>query len=56
MLPDTRHDWVLSSEHPHWSTTAARRLATLLWLEAEIVEGWTPGVVHVIVAEQARET
>ena len=47
-LPDGRRDWVLSSEARHWSPDAARRLATALWTDAEVVEGRLAGVVHVI--------
>jgi hypothetical protein len=52
-LPDGRRDWVLSSSHPEWSTSAVRRLAFALWREHEVIEGRTPGVVHVVVAADA---
>jgi prolipoprotein diacylglyceryltransferase len=52
MLPDGRIDWIMSStKHPVWSADAARRIASLLWESHEIVEGRTPGVVHVLVAK-----
>lgn len=47
-LPDGRIDWVLSSEHPDWSTARAARLAHLLWARYELVPGRLAGVVHVI--------
>jgi hypothetical protein len=50
LLPDGRHDWILSSTHPVWSVAAARRLADALWPAFELVEGRTPGVIHVLVA------
>jgi prolipoprotein diacylglyceryltransferase len=49
-LPDGRLDWVMSSTHPVWSATAARKIAAALWPDAEIIEGRTPGVVHVLVS------
>ena len=49
-LPDGRVDWILSSTHAAWSTAAARRIADMLWISPQIVEGGTPGVVHVIEA------
>ncbi|MBA3394499.1 MAG: prolipoprotein diacylglyceryl transferase [Deltaproteobacteria bacterium] len=50
-LPDGRVDWIMSSTtHPKWSTAAARRIADSLWTSNEIIEGRTPGVVHVLVA------
>lgn len=49
-LPDGRMDWILSSAtHPRWSSRAARRIADSLWQRHEVIEGHTPGVVHVIV-------
>jgi prolipoprotein diacylglyceryl transferase len=48
-LPDGRLDWVLSSAHAAWSPATARTVAAALWPAAEVVEGKTPGVVHVIV-------
>jgi hypothetical protein len=50
-MPDGRVDWVMSSSHPRWSTGAARRLAALMWPAFELVEGRTPGVVHVLVGD-----
>jgi hypothetical protein len=47
-LADGRQDWVLSSAHPAWSPRAARRIAGDLWPGAEVIEGRTPGVIHVI--------
>lgn len=47
-LADGRHDWVMSSTHPTWSGATARKLASSLWPRAEIIDGKTPGVVHVI--------
>lgn len=47
-LGDGRIDWVLSSRHPAWSVVVARRIAKLLWPSFELVEGRSPGVVHVI--------
>lgn len=47
-LPDGRRDWILSSTHPGWSVDVARAIADALWTDVEIVEGRTPGVVHVI--------
>lgn len=52
-LPDGRIDWILSSTHPRWSPAAARRIADALWLQHEIVEGRTAGVVHVVVGADA---
>jgi hypothetical protein len=49
-LPDGRLDWLLSSAHPAWSAATARAIAVALWPDAEVVEGRTPGVLHVIVA------
>lgn len=46
-LADGRLDWILSSSHPAWPL-AARRIAHELWPGAEIIDGRTPGVVHVI--------
>lgn len=43
-----RLDWVMSSSHPSWSAGAARRLGAALWRDAEVVEGRTPGVMHVV--------
>ncbi len=48
-LPDGRLDWVVSSKHPAWSAAAARRIAGELWLDVELIEGRTAGVVHAIV-------
>ena len=48
-LPDGRIDWVLSSSHPRWSTPAARRLASLMWPDHELIEGRLPGVAHIVV-------
>jgi hypothetical protein len=48
-LPTGRIDWVLSSTHPRWSAASARRLAELLWLRYEFVEGRRPGIAHVVV-------
>jgi hypothetical protein len=50
-LPDGRADWILSSTHACWSAAAARRIADMLWVGPEIVEGRTPGLVHVVVAK-----
>ena len=50
-LPDGREDWILSSTHACWSAAAARRIADMLWVGPEIVEGRTPGLVHVVVAK-----
>jgi hypothetical protein len=47
-LPDGRRDWVLSSNHPAWSMTIARRVAAELWSSSEFVEGRIAGVAHVI--------
>lgn len=52
-LPDGRVDWILSSKHPRWSASSARRLADLMWPRYELVEGRTAGLVHVI--EDPRE-
>lgn len=52
-LPDGRLDWILSSAHPVWSVSAARRIVAALWPEAEIVEGRTAGVVHALVTRTA---
>lgn len=49
-MPDSRVDWVLSSTHPCWSLTRARRLADLMWSRHELVEGRLAGTVHVIEA------
>jgi hypothetical protein len=49
-LPDGRVDWILSSTHAHWSPAAARRIAAMLWVESEIVEGRSGGIVHVVVS------
>jgi hypothetical protein len=49
-LDDGRLDWVMSSSHAWWSAGAARRLGAALWGDAEVVEGRTPGVMHVVVA------
>lgn len=51
-LPDGRRDWVLSSRHAVWSLASARRMATLLWREAEVLEGRTPGIIHVVIPGQ----
>lgn len=48
-LPDGRRDWIMSSTHPSWSVDTARELAALLWRDHELVEGRTPGLVHVLV-------
>ena len=48
VLDDGRIDWVLSSQHPAWSVKTARRIAHALWPRFELVEGRTPGVVHVL--------
>lgn len=48
-LPDGRIDWILSSSHPRWSTSAARRLAHLMWPHHELIEGRLPGVAHIVV-------
>lgn len=47
-LPDGRRDWVLSSDHPHWSLPTARRLATALWTDHELVAGRVTTAVHVL--------
>ncbi|HEV7556372.1 MAG TPA: prolipoprotein diacylglyceryl transferase family protein [Kofleriaceae bacterium] len=49
-LPDGRIDWVLSSTHPAWSPASVRRLADLMWERYELVDGRTPGLVHIIEA------
>jgi hypothetical protein len=49
LLPDGRIDWVLSSTHPLWSPSTARRLADLMWPHYELVEGRLPGVAHIVV-------
>ena len=49
-LADSRIDWVLSSTHPQWSPSTARRIADLMWDRYELVEGRTHGLVHVIEA------
>jgi len=51
-LPDGRLDWVLSSAHPAWSITAARRIARALWRDHEVIAGRTSGVVHVVVPDE----
>lgn len=48
VLPDGRTDWVLSSEHRHWSADTARSIAHLLWPSFELVAGHTPNVFHVL--------
>jgi Prolipoprotein diacylglyceryl transferase len=51
VLPDGRVDWIMSSTtHPSWSAATARRIANALWLDTEIVEGRTAGVIHIVVA------
>lgn len=45
-----RIDWVLSSSHPRWSVATARAIAGGLWSSFELIEGRTPGVIHVIAA------
>lgn len=52
-LGDGRLDWVMSSSHPRWSAGAARRLGEALWRDAEVVEGRTPGVMHVVAGRGA---
>jgi hypothetical protein len=52
-LPDGRLDWVLSSQHPTWSAQTARAIAAVLWPGAEIVEGRTAGIIHVVVPARA---
>jgi hypothetical protein len=49
LLDDGRLDWVMSSSHARWSADTARRLGAALWSDVEIVEGRTPGVVHLVV-------
>jgi hypothetical protein len=50
VLPDGRLDWIFSaSAHPHWSAAAARRIADALWPSHQLIEGRTPGLVHVLV-------
>lgn len=48
-LPGGRHDWILSSAHPRWSSEIAKRLAHQLWPAFELVEGRLASVIHVIV-------
>jgi hypothetical protein len=48
-LADGRTDWVLSSDHPLWSPSTARRLADLMWPHHEHIEGRLPGVAHIVV-------
>ena len=49
ILPDGRTDWILSGTHPTWSTAVARQLAHAMWRDPwELVEGRTPGIVHVL--------
>jgi Prolipoprotein diacylglyceryl transferase len=48
LLDDGRRDWILSSQHPAWSPVTAQRLAAVLWPQAELLVGRTPGVVHLI--------
>lgn len=47
-LADGRIDWVLSSSHPRWSARTARAIAGGLWSSFELIEGRTPGVIHVL--------
>ena len=54
-LPDGRRDWVMSSAHPAWSATTARRLASALFGDVELVEGRTPGVMHVLESGERRQ-
>jgi Prolipoprotein diacylglyceryl transferase len=51
-LGDGRLDWVMSSVHVRWSIRAARRLCAELWDRADVIEGRTPGVIHVVVARE----
>jgi len=44
-LPDGRRDWVLSCSH----AAAARAIAATLWPAGEVIEGRTPGIVHVVI-------
>jgi hypothetical protein len=48
-MDDGQLDWVLSSSHPAWSPAAARRIAADLWRDCEVIDGRTPGLVHVLV-------
>jgi len=50
-LDDGSYDWVMSSTHPAWSVAAATRLARALFREPEVIEGRTPGLVHIITRE-----
>jgi hypothetical protein len=51
-LPDGRLDWVLSSSHPAWSLTAARRMAVALWRDHEVIAGRTIGIIHIVVPSE----
>ncbi len=53
-LPDGRLDWVLSSTHAAWSAATARTIAAALWPGAEVIEGRTPGVIHVLSGRGAK--
>jgi prolipoprotein diacylglyceryl transferase len=47
-LDDGSYDWVMSSTHAAWSPGAAARLASALFREPQLIEGRTPGLVHII--------